>query len=190
MSTPSRYRSGFTCRAVRMYASLASSESLAHFETCAACRNFFQAGKMLDAELRRDASQRVEAPAALECDILRAVRASEPSPATERTFLPVLAGAAALVAAIAAVFIARPRVGGAGSTDGGDVAVVTEVADAARAQFWNSVVPSVATVVEDNPLPGELELVYADARRALDFLAMNFLPTPAGVAEPKPGGKG
>jgi hypothetical protein len=194
MSTPAHYRSGFTCRAVRMYASLASSENLAHLETCAACRDFFRAGAALETELRCDAARReAEAPRALEREILRAVRAAEPSPVTERNYLPWLAGAAALIAAIATVFVVRPGIGASRpGADRGDVAAVTEVADAAVAQFWNSVVPSVETVVEENPLPNELALVYADARRALDFLAQNFLPTPAaaGAAEGKPRGEG
>jgi hypothetical protein len=52
---------------------------------------------------------------------------------------------------------------------------------------FNQVVPPAGTLVANNPLQHELNSVYSDAHSALDFLALNFLPSPAGGGAPRAG---
>jgi hypothetical protein len=49
--------------------------------------------------------------------------------------------------------------------------------DALRSRLLASVEPTAKTLAEQNPLTQELDSVQADARSALGFLALNFLPS-------------
>jgi hypothetical protein len=46
-----------------------------------------------------------------------------------------------------------------------------------RIRFMNSVEPAATKLAAQNPLTQELNSVQADARSALGFLALNFLPS-------------
>ncbi|HZP59274.1 MAG TPA: hypothetical protein VFB27_03040 [Opitutaceae bacterium] len=46
-------------------------------------------------------------------------------------------------------------------------------------QPWTALKPSVDALMRQDPLRTEVDSVYADARSAVHFLALNFLPAPA-----------
>jgi hypothetical protein len=79
------------------------------------------------------------------------------------------------VAVLALLFVAQPAV-----TPGGPVVVQGHPTPLRTVRpgvenRWRDLVPAVE-VLRANPLQDEMELVYSDARSALDFLAINFLP--------------
>lgn len=47
------------------------------------------------------------------------------------------------------------------------------------ANFKQTIEGQAEQLAQNNPLHREIENVYSDARSALDFLALNFLPTPS-----------
>ena len=116
----------------------------------------------------------------------RAVReaAAEPSEPARPTFgrLWTLGGLAA-TGALAALLISanlRPRVdehGPANLTTADGAAVVVSAVQSLSSGLVDSVIPSAGELVAENPLQRELGSVYSDVRSALDFLALNFLPT-------------
>jgi hypothetical protein len=58
-------------------------------------------------------------------------------------------------------------------------AVILSTVEAMSTQLVDTVIPAAGEFVAHNPLQEELGLVYSDVRSALDFLALNFLPTAA-----------
>jgi hypothetical protein len=64
------------------------------------------------------------------------------------------------------------------------------VAKSISTLWQNSVVPKAQTLVVDNPLQHELDSVYSDTRSALNFLALNFLPTTPATPTLQPVGAG
>jgi hypothetical protein len=193
-SSPSRVR--WFCRAVRQWGSGESS----HVATCADCREFFAAAGALESALRRDVAGAAAAPDdGLERRILHAVRraGAESAPGRTRTWNQSgfwVAGAAA--AALAVAWVAFQR-GSREVESAENSVVVTVTKDDAEAlvatvnslsgQLVDSVIPSAVAMVADNPLQREVDSIYAEARSALGFLALNFLPTAPANMPPRSG---
>lgn len=182
--TPPRPR--LHCRLVRLWST--SGQSSRHAESCADCRQYFRASAQLESALRRDAVRFAPpAPAGLERGIMRVIRNSSPAPAPSRSRLGWFAGggvAVAGVVALAVILLQQPLPIKPASVATKAPVVITNVPDESISnQLWNAVVPRAGTLVADNPLQNELDSVYSDARSALDFLALNFLPSSAGVGE-------
>lgn len=188
-SPPTGRRSPLRCRFTRMGISLCGENGIfaRHVASCPDCRRVVQAGHGLESALRRDALRsRREPPIGLERRILQAVAAA---PRTETPFRAprYMLGVAAL-AAIVLAFVVRE------SPMPGDLArdtVRASEADAAATiemfkTFSNRLLSAVETpptlVTAANPLRQEIDSVYSDARFALGFLALNFLPSRADVA--------
>lgn len=188
---PSRAR--WSCRIVRHW----SSEESSHVAACADCQRFFAAGRVLESALRRDALQHaVEPDHGFEQRLLRAVRQAEAAPAREdgsRRSLGIWAVGAALAAVACAVIVLQRGPGaGPGTVAAGsaaeDAALLVEAVQSLSDRMVDSVIPSAGALVADNPLQRELDSLQTDARSALRFLALNFLPAePAAEAQPRSG---
>ena len=183
----------FVCRVVRLWSSVLGSAHSRHVETCADCRQFFRAGDELDSALRRDAVRFASVPpAGIERRIMQAIdrstRATRPA-RSPRAF--ILAGSAVAAVALIAFFIKYQAFPGTGGTETNTSAQVSDalvVAQSISTLWQKSVVPSAQTLVVDNPLQHELDSVYSDTRSALNFLALNFLPTSPATPSLQPAG--
>jgi anti-sigma factor RsiW len=167
-----------------------------HIETCADCRQFFQAGDELESALRRDAGRYAPVPPeGIERRIMQVVERSTrsaPRPARPPLAL-ILAGSAVAAVVLIAFFVKYPAFPGRDGTMTNPTAQVNDALVVARSisTLWqNSVVPSAQTLVADNPLQHELDSVYSDTRSALNFLALNFLPTTQATPALQPAGAG
>jgi predicted anti-sigma-YlaC factor YlaD len=190
MSTTPSSRPRFVCRVVRRwYAVLGAPQPgpagrgrSRHIETCADCRQFFRAGDELESALRRDAVRYAPVPpAGIERRIMQAIDRSTRTarPARSPRAL-ILAGSAVAAVALIAFFVKYPAFPERDGTEKNRTAQVSDalvVAQSISTLWQNSVVPSAQTLVADNPLQHELDSVYSDTRTALNFLALNFLPT-------------
>lgn len=201
-TTSSIPRPRWVCRVARLGCTVfARGPFAAHAESCADCRRYFARVDDLESALRRDAVRtRTETPIGLESRILQALAAETAAPrrgAEPRARLPLLAVVGGALAALAVgVFVLRdggaPKPGtnviGGNNTGNNAESVESRIAlDLLRvvsAQLRDEVVAPTQTLIVDNALKQELGSVYADARSALGFLALNFLPTPRPDASP------
>lgn len=189
------------CRLVRHWSALRGADSPRHAASCPDCQAYFNALDTLDRGLRHDAVARSAETAgsdALERDILRAVRQSAARPTERRSprgagwMLAGLATAASI--ALAMVFFERA------SQSGESIARSDPMSSQAEAQaivnavetfsdrLVGSVIPSAGELVARNPMQQEMGSVYSDMRSALDFLALNFLPTSAATTPTRSNG--
>jgi hypothetical protein len=184
MKNPPSSTPRFRCRLVRLWCPDTGPHPR-HAESCADCREYFRASDALDSALRRDAVRNApEFPAGLERSILLAVRASSRAPARSSRSPWFLLGGGLIVAAAAvalAVVLLQPasrvQPGSLASNPTTSAPVVAAADESITTRLWNAVIPPAGTLVADNPLRQELKSVYSDARSALDFLALNFLPS-------------
>ncbi|MBL9201063.1 MAG: hypothetical protein JNL39_11180 [Opitutaceae bacterium] len=172
------------CRVVRHWHAAAGGGAR-HLETCADCRAYFAAAAALDQALRRAAPawQKAETPApstGFEQRLLNAVRTASAPPPARPTHLGW--AAATTLAAVVAVALIYPARGPSAKTGEDEAALLAKVVTTASRGLVENVIPSTGALVADNPLQREFGAIYADARSALGFLALNFLPT-AAVAE-------
>lgn len=157
-----------------------------HVAACECCRVFFNRSGQLDLALRRSVEgERVAVPPGLEQRIVGAVqRAARETPrAIPRSSMGSLAlmGAAASVALGILVFQTMrapepvpevPSAGMAAVSASGDEAVEADGTGA-----WSRLSPNATALLEAEPLQREVDAFYSDARSALGFLALNFLPS-------------
>jgi hypothetical protein len=193
MKNPPLSRPRFHCRLVRLWCPDTGPRPR-HVESCADCREYFRASEALDSALRRDAVRSApEFPAGLERSIMQAVRASGRTPEPSRFSTALFAGggfiAAAAVALAVVFFHQAPGVKSTAvvAKDAAAVPGIVAAAESLADRWWNEVVPPARTLVMGNPLQQELNSVYSDARSALDFLALNFLPSTRDTAARKSG---
>lgn len=179
------------CRAVQAWASLAGdgeapqsgSWAVRHSATCAGCRDFFAKGGELSTALRSAALDGREAvPEGLDRRINAAVRRASGAPRAVRSSNRSWAWASGGVAALAVLaFVATrqpvdeerivPSVVTVAHVDTGEAGPWDE------GGAWDSWQPKTEALLEGEPLRREVDALYADARVALGFLALNFLPT-------------
>jgi hypothetical protein len=199
MNHPVSHSPRLICRAVRGWQSVFGDAAAApitgpgsgHAAQCEDCRRYFNAGRALEASLRRGAfRQRQAVPADLEQRIIRAVRQSAPPPPRRTLTGLVPLALAGAVAALAVVLSLPPRAPAPVKT-GSPVAsrpAATAVADVPVPDaLWARISPQAGTLLQGKPLQDEVDSVYADAQSALHFLALNFLPgnpaQPAGAGQ-------
>jgi hypothetical protein len=179
------------CRAVRQWCAIFTEHRPAHASSCPECEAYFQAADSLERTLRRDAivanGHGLVATPALEQNILRAIRTSDSNVPRARPGISKAAwigGAISAAAAAAVIAIwpgaepgsnSRPRIASASSAE--DAAAIISTVEALSTELVASVLPTAGAIVAENPLQRELGSVYSDMRSALDFLALNFLPT-------------
>jgi hypothetical protein len=183
MNSLSSSQPRFRCQVVRAGRALFDHAGDRHVASCPDCQAYERAAGGLEAELRREgnALRRLSpAPSAeLSRRIQRAIR--EEGIAAESHLgrggrAVWLAGSFAAAAALAlAFYVQRPTSPGrSGASE--DAAAVVAVVEQLSVKLRDTVIPAGAEIVADNPLQRELDAVYSDARSAIDFLAMNFLP--------------
>ena len=188
--------SRLVCRVARRWSLLfGSSETLVqsgwagrHIEHCPDCQAFYAANDEFDALLKADARRSTATPAGLENAIIAGFRQASPRP--ERTVerrrsrspMFAFAGAAMIAAALAVAFtfsLKKPKPKNelveSGATPE-DVQQTLEAARGASQTLWASVKPSAEVLKEADPLNQELNSVVSDARSAMNFLALNFVP--------------
>jgi hypothetical protein len=131
----------------------------------------------------------------IERQIIRAVRVAATDSSDSRLRRPrrawVMGGLeAAAIAAIAVVFNAGPtrdaRSAPGAPWSAEETVAIIQTVESLSNGLVETVLPSAGVLVVDNPLQRELEYVYADFRSALDFLALNFLPTSGDTPSPRP----
>ena len=185
MKTPPSSAPRFVCRLTRLLRSLsgnADAPGTGHVLRCTECQRYFAATATLELQLRRESLPfAVALPGKLEERVLRAVtrsaRVEKPSraPALRRAGF-----ALATVAAIAAVWMRRDP-----PQDSTPAMVADLIAVSEALPRLNLVLPAAEALAAKNPLQSELDAVYSDARFAVRFLALNFLPTqPADAVSP------
>ena len=203
MSTTPSSRPRLVCRVVRLWSAVrgapqpgpAGRGHTRHSETCADCRQFFHAADDMESALRRDAVKfSPMPPEGLERRIMQAIERSTRTARPARSPLAlILAGSAVAAVALIAFFVKYPVFPGRGITVSNPTTQVNDalvVAKSISTLWQNSVVPSAQTLVVDNPLQHELDSVYSDTRSALNFLALNFLPTTQATPTLQPAGAG
>lgn len=183
----------FACRIVRWSNALAGGAGgeirkfSAHGATCADCQKFFAVQAQLESELRFAAGEMGDRPEDdFEERILRGVRkvrpAARPTVRFGHPLIPLAGVVAGVVFAIILLGRIPPKPTGTGQPL---VAGPGVIAPAAPENSWTWNMPdSLRVAVKGNPLQNELESVYSDAQSALNFLALNFLPTAAPDGSP------
>lgn len=183
------------CHVVRQWSVFAGHENSRHVASCVACQEYFRAHVQFDHALRRDAEESVRtAPAFsgnLEWRIMQAVQTgAQTSPRRRASGPRGLWTIGALTAAVAVVVTmvslnrqpssstAREDVANSTPT-AADAQVIVQAVESLSNRLVDSVIPSAGELVADNPLQQELGSMYSDVRSALDFLALNFLPSSA-----------
>lgn len=181
------HRTRWSCRIVRGWVSICSEgrrRGLAarHIAGCAECRGYFAAADELEASLRGSAvRQFAPSPAGLDQRIMQAIAHStreSVEPARPGRIGLFAIGSVAVAAAVAIAVIqpwrnAPPLADPVAATD---LAITTAPADSAVAS-WTSLTAPVTSLLAHDPLQAEAASVYADARSAARFLALNFLPS-------------
>lgn len=193
----------FACRVVQGWVSVVGEGEAPptgafgsrHVASCECCREFFARSTSLEATLRgSSAARRAEPSAELDRRIISAVR--ETARSARRTEARSAGGIMAWGGAIAVVALAV-AVGQRQSLSNRGIARPWAVAPSAEsradeaiaATVWGRLQPDAEALLEGEPLQREVDAFYADARSALGFLALNFLPaqpdeTAKGAAQP------
>jgi hypothetical protein len=203
MSTMPSSRPRFVCRVVRLWHAVlgpplpgpAGRGRSRHIDICADCRQFYHAGEELESALRRDAVKYAPvSPEGLERRIMQALERSTRTARPARSPLAlILAGSAVAAVVLIAFFVKYPVFPGRGGSTTNQTVQMNDalvVAKSISTLWQNSIVPSAQTLVVDNPLQHELDSVYSDTRSALNFLALNFLPTTQATPALQPAGAG
>lgn len=175
------------CRTVRLWSAVFGEPTSGHATTCVDCRNHFTALQNLESELRRDAITLNSTASSNDFaqQIIRTVRDNTAAPvraapaARGRAWtLGGLAVAAACAFLVALNFKPHPDarvIAQPSPADGAEV--IVSAFHSLSDGLVGTVIPSAGELVATNPLQQELGSVYSDMRSALDFLALNFLPS-------------
>lgn len=177
----------WSCRVVRGWRAVFGSAprqsgfGSSHIASCPACQSFFAANHNLETVLRRDAARgNQSAPAGLDERIMQEI-ARSPHRRVARlrpgTTALAITGAAAAILAIAFWYFKPANPPGSNHPAGNRPAVAAMPGGPAARQPWAAFTPSVDALLRQDPLQTEVDSVYADARSAVRFLALNFLPS-------------
>ncbi len=186
--------SSWSCRLVRLGASLGDEGTVPswarrHLAACPSCQEHYAAAVALDHGLRAAAPAQTRAPRpALEHDIMREImatveRGASRETAQARAARPRRAWAAfavtgAAACAVALVYLSRPQpVAPAVPAAGAHGPTVASASNPPQ-PGWSQLAVPVRSLLAEDPLRSEAQHVVAEARSAVDFLALNFLPHP------------
>jgi len=185
MSSTAKTR--FICRVVRLKLALVgeAAEPTGHVKNCPDCQAYFHTSVLLENTLRRTAPvEKQPTPDNLAATIIRAVHQSTPLP--RRSHVPAWAALAGAAAVVTLSFFTANRsvsIRPAPSQNQpnpeirpADIAKMVTSADQLRIRLLDSVEPAAEKLTTENPLTQELNSARADARSALGFIALNFLP--------------
>lgn len=167
------------CRVARFRDAIFGHGPDSHVARCPDCQAYLRADAVLADSLRAAAP---ESPAPEETRLLAerialSVRRAEPEPRRGLGLLGAAAGAAAVFIVTFTLVRVQPTTGGAAVSQAPvDVRQMVVDVDAVRAQWLQNVGPSAKKIARDNPLSQELVSVRHDARSAVNFIAMNFIP--------------
>lgn len=175
------------CRLVRLRDAMTGSHA-GHVAHCADCQAYYRTADSLSDQLRATAPRPSQpVPDELAAHIALAVRQSVPAARPPRrtrvleTF-SVLVGAAAVFAF--SFYLVRQNALTRGQVNEitdtakpADLTALVAGVDSLRTRLLDSVEPAAENFAEQNPLSREIASVQADARTALGFLALNFLPS-------------
>ena len=184
-TTSPRSPLGLTCRIVRVWSMVRREDAtlLPHAESCTHCRLFFHSMDQLTSSLQQSAGkEKIEFSPTLENRIINAVRSSarEPQPRRHRALTFAFAGGAAAVVGVSIWSLTlRQAVGPKPGMTHDYAAEVSELVTAVQSlpgQLRSTLETPAVEVTENSPLQREARSVVSDARSALDFLALNFLP--------------
>lgn len=186
------------CRATRLWCALSDSATSAHVARCAACQRHFASVSTLSSVLRHEAvATRAAIDSSVEPRILRAVRdartaqtvaGNQPRNRKGKSWqFAAWAGIAAAAALVVTSILIQPQPTSVASIASVEVepqstavspeaALLVEAIQSWSEQWTETVLPSAGALATQNPLQQEMSSAYADARAALDFLALNFLP--------------
>ncbi len=177
---------GLTCQLVRLWSSVCRGDATPpqHARSCEHCRQFFHSIDQLTGALQQSAAREaVAVPTTLEARIIHAVRASAQTSERRRSRAWTFAfagGAAALVGvsiwslSLRQVFGPRPDFA---HEYANDVAELVTAVRALPSQLRSTLEVPAVEITQNSPLEREAQGVVSDARSALDFLALNFLPS-------------
>ena len=175
--------SRWSCQLVRSFNAVFTAGDGAgsrHIATCAACQAYYAATSTLEDALRAEARQSPVAPNGLHAGIMRAVAestaGSQPRPRTS-SLAPWLIAAAACVAVAFVSLRWQPDREAASPTSVALADVSTIGTLVSNATGWSRIAEPVQSVLDDASLRSEADLMYANARSAVSFLALNFLPS-------------
>lgn len=203
MNSASSESPRFSCRIARgLLATLGRTDSTSprglgssHVAECPDCQHFFAACDELDLALTRDAAHlSKDVPAGLERRIAVAVARSTPArPEPARSGLPLFAlvGAAACAAVAVFVFQTKEEPAESETPTTNIVAVIDSTREALathplRTKVLDTLDSATSELMQDDPLTTEAKAIQADARSALRFLALNFLPSTPESLENRP----
>ncbi len=196
-SEASTFSVRLVCRASRLWCALSDSTTSAHVAQCDACQRHFAAISSLSSALRQEAGVNLAAlEGSVEPRILRAVRNARAEQAvaadeTRNSSWPLQIPGLAAVATVAAVVVTsllilpervtqQPSGKMIAASESAPVSpeavLLVEAIQSWSEQWSETVLPSAGALATQNPLQKEMSSAYADARAALDFLALNFLP--------------
>jgi hypothetical protein len=172
MNHESQSATRWSCRLVRMFGRGAEGT---HVAQCPDCQRYFRNVGQFESALRRDARvQRAPVPAGLDSRILRALSQETSAPRHRPAVFPTFALGTAGVACVA---VAAWFLWGTGQRQDHFATVRSPTNAPAAVASLDALTPSVQSVVSEGSLQNEVTSVYADARSAVHFLALNFLPT-------------
>ena len=181
MSSPKSNRVPLVCRWTRFRAALTDNPSVAargHCTTCADCWDYFAAADQLETTLRRQATSTPPIPGTLERRILNALQhSSREERRGPRQWSWVLGGLVAAVVATVIVFRIQETPPVDAPQPVASIDDVLIVAQELPKQWFATLQPGAVRLLETNPLQQEIASVSSDARSALNFLALNFLPS-------------
>jgi hypothetical protein len=186
MSTHGKTR--LSCRLVRLRDAMTGSRPAGHVAHCADCQAYYRNADSFSEQLRATAPRSPQPVSdELATRIARAVRQSAPAArAPRRTRVLETFAALGTAAAIFAFGIHLVRQNSAPQQSTKDQTIVMNASDlnalvagvdSLRTRLLDSVEPAAEALTSQNPLNQEIASVQADARSALGFLALNFLPS-------------
>lgn len=171
------------CRVVRFRDAVFSSRALGHVAGCPDCQAYFQAESGWVNALRAAAPRPAagdDRTSALAEQIIRSVRQTAPVSrrASARNGLVAAMGSLA-VFALAFFLVRFSPTAHRSEAELSAVDMRRLVADVqvVRTRLLENMGPSAKKIAADNPLSQELASVQMDARSAVKFFAMNFIPT-------------
>jgi len=206
-SEASTFSVRLVCRTTRLWCVLSDSTTSAHVARCGACQHHFAAISTLSSALRHEAGVTLAAlDRSAEPRILRAVRnaraeqtvgANETRSSSWGLTVTAVTGVAAVAALVVASFLIQPEraplpsparvaVASESAPVSPEAILLVEAMKSWSEQWSETVLPSAGALATQNLLQQEMSSAYADARAALDFLALNFLPAKPPAGEPEP----